>query len=215
LAGLAFFYRNLAYWEFNFNLKFSQVVLGKRAERTITFEFRGVRHNALVRPLDAIEEGLTLSRATAYAQEHKAIESKPGNPLWDLGLMANIVALAYLDPESPENAREHYFDSVAQVMSLDGELLQHLHARQEIWQQECSPTKATLHGGELINALVKIVEDDSDASFLEYRPFIQLSLLRTTAALCLSLPEARSRLSVLLEPTSLKSLKTQDEKTVS
>ena len=135
-------------------MKFSQVVAGKRAERPITFEFRGVTHTALVRPLDAMEEGQALSRATAYAQEHKALEAKPGNPLFDLGLMSNIVALAYLDPESPENAREHYFDSVAQVMSLDGELLQHLHARQEIWQQECSPTKANLAGTELLNALV-------------------------------------------------------------
>jgi hypothetical protein len=196
-------------------LKFSQVVAGKRAERPITFEFRGVTHTALVRPLDAMEEGQALSRATAYAQEHKALEAKPGNPLFDLGLMSNIVALAYLDPESTENAREHYFDSVAQVMSLDGELLQHLHARQEIWQQECSPTKANLAGTELLNALVKLAEDETDSSFLSYRPFTQLTLIRTTAALCLSLPEARSRLISLFDPTSLKSLKTQDEKTVS
>lgn len=196
-------------------MKFSQVVAGKRAERPITFEFRGVTHTALVRPLDAMEEGQALSRATAYAQEHKALEAKPGNPLFDLGLMSNIVALAYLDPESTENAREHYFDSVAQVMSLDGELLQHLHARQEIWQQECSPTKANLAGTELLNALVKLAEDETDSSFLSYRPFTQLTLIRTTAALCLSLPEARSRLISLFDPTSLKSLKTQDEKTVS
>jgi hypothetical protein len=196
-------------------LKFSQVVAGKRAERPITFEFRGVTHTALVRPLDAMEEGQALSRATAYAQEHKALEAKPGNPLFDLGLMSNIVALAYLDPESTENAREHYFDSVAQVMSLDGELLQYLHARQEIWQQECSPTKANLAGTELLNALVKLAEDETDSSFLSYRPFTQLTLMRTTAALCLSLPEARSRLISLFDPTSLKSLKTQDEKTVS
>ena len=196
-------------------MKFSQVVAGKRAERPITFEFRGVTHTALVRPLDAMEEGQALSRATAYAQEHKALEAKPGNPLFDLGLMSNIVALAYLDPESTENAREHYFDSVAQVMSLDGELLQYLHARQEIWQQECSPTKANLAGTELLNALVKLAEDETDSSFLSYRPFTQLTLMRTTAALCLSLPEARSRLISLFDPTSLKSLKTQDEKTVS
>jgi hypothetical protein len=196
-------------------LKFSQVVAGKRSERPVTFEFRGVTHTASVRPLDANEEGLALARATAYAQEQKALEAKPGNPLFDLGLMANIVALAFVDPDSPENAREHYFDNVAQVMSLDGELLAHLHARQEIWQQECSPTKANLRGDELLNALVKIVEDETDSSFLGYRQFTLLTLLRTTAALCLSLPEARLRLTSLFDPTSLKSLKTQDDKTAS
>ena len=182
-------------------MKFSNVLLGKRAERPISFEFRGIEHKTATRPLDGMEEGLALARATAYAQEQKALEAKPGTPLFDLGYMANVVALAYVDIDSPEDARVSYFDSVAQVLSLDGELLQYLHARQETWQQECSPTKATMPAGELINTLVRIVEREDDLFFAAMRPGLQLSCLRITAKLLLNSPEGRSRLSSLFDPT--------------
>jgi hypothetical protein len=100
------------------------------------------------------------------------------------------------------DSRAPYFDNVNQVLSLDGELIQYLHARQETWQQECSPTRATLPAGELINTLVKVVEGEDDRFFSGLRPGLQLTLLRITAKLLLDSPEGRSQLTSLFGPTS-------------
>lgn len=183
-------------------MRFGDVIAGKRAERPVTFDHRGIEHKTAARPLDGTEESLALARATFFAIEQKALEAKPGNPLFDLGYMANVVALSYVDVDSPVESRAPYFDNVGQVLSLDGELIQYLHARQETWQQECSPTRATLPAGELINLLVRVVESDDDRFFSELRPALQLSCLRITAKLLLDSPEGRSQLTSLFAPTS-------------
>ena len=183
-------------------MKFSQVLAGKRSERPIEFEHRGVVHKTALRPLDGMEESAALARATEYAQSQKALEARPGNSLFDLGYMANVLALACIDTDSPPDARTPYFDNVSQVLGLDGETILYLHARHEVWQQECSPTKATLPAGELVNTLIRIVEAQDDGPFSLLRPGLQWTLLRSTASLLLDLPEGRSRLSSLFGPTS-------------
>jgi hypothetical protein len=183
-------------------LKFSQVVAGKRSERPVEFMHRGVVHKTALRPLDGMEESLALSRATEYAQGQKALSATPGNALFDLGYMAHCLALACVDTDSPVDARTPYFDNVDQVLGLDGELIIYLNTLREVWQQECSPTRATLPAGELISTLVRIVEQDDPDFFIGLRPGTQWTLLRSTASLLLDLPEGRSRLSSLFAPTS-------------
>lgn len=183
-------------------MKFSQVLVGKRAERPVEFTHRGVLHKTAFRPLDGIEESLALSKATEYAQSQKALSATPGNALFDLGYMANCLALACVDIDSPAEARTPFFDNVDQVLGLDGELIIYLNTLREVWQQECSPTKATLPSGELISTLVRIVEQDDPDFFIGLRPGTQWTLMRSTASLLLDLPEGRSRLSSLFGPTS-------------
>lgn len=184
-------------------MKFSEVRLGTRAERPITFEWHGESCSCAQRPLTGEEEGLALSRATDYAKEQRAVEAKPGNPLFDVGYMANVLALSTIDVDSPAAARELYFKDAAEVLGkLDCELMQFLFARHEAWQQECSPTRAKLPGDQLIATLIRIVEGEDDLPFAQLRPGAQLSLLRTTGALLLNSPEARSRLFSLFGTTT-------------
>jgi hypothetical protein len=122
--------------------------------------------------------------------------------------MANVVALAFVDTDSNPDQREPFFKNLDEVLSLDGELIQYLHARADAWQQECSPTRAKLSGTEFVDMLVKLVEQNTDDTpFFTLRPGLQLNCLRSTAGLLLSLPEGRSRLLSLYAPTSLSDSK--------
>jgi hypothetical protein len=189
-------------------MKFSQVVQGQRAERPITFEWRGETCKAALRPITGEEDGLALSRAGIYARDSQEVDSAPGKPLFDLGYMANVIALGFVDVESPEKARELFFRDAAEVLEkLDSELIQYLHARHEVWQQECSPTKAKLSSKELFDTLVRIVEADDDLPFAQLRPGTLWSLLRTTASLLLNSPEGKSQLSLLYDTTGSESKK--------
>lgn len=183
-------------------MKFSEVKQGTRSERPVTLEHRGVTHRFALRPMTGDEEGLALSRATAYAQGQHAIEAKPGNPLFDLGYMANVLAITSVDEDSPPEARQPYFDGGAsQILAeLGSEDIAYLHARQELFQQECSPTRSRMSGAELTAELVRIVEAEDDRPFSRLRPYAQWTLLRTTGALLLNSPEGRSRLTALFGP---------------
>ena len=177
-------------------MKFSQAELGNRAERAIEFTIKGVPVSFAIRPLTGAEEGLALSRATEYAKSKNATKAEPGNPIFDLGLMVNALALACVDVDSPPEARTLYFDGGAEQIfaNLDTEEIAFLHARYELWQEECSPSKKARSGAELIALLVKIVEAEDDLPFVQARPGTLWTLLRITGSLCLSSPGLRSQL---------------------
>ena len=178
-------------------MRFSQAELGTRAERPIEFTIKGTPVSFALRPLTGAEEGLALSRATEYAKAKNAAKVEPGNPIFDLGLMVHALAIACVDVDSPAAARAPYFDGGAEQIfaNLDTEEIAFLHARYELWQEECSPSKRAQSGAELVAMLVKIVEAEDDLPFVSARPGMLLSLLRITGSLCLRSPELRSQLS--------------------
>lgn len=184
-------------------MKFSNAVVGTRAERPVSFQIRGTDHAFAIRPLTAAEDALALEYATAYAQDHKAESARPGNPLFDLGYMLHTLALACMDVDSPAASREPFWTNAAEIEGVLGpEDIAFLHARVEAWQAECSPTRSAMSGAELVGHLIKIAEDDSDLPFSQLRPGLASILLRTTARVLLASPELRSQLTSLFGTTA-------------
>jgi hypothetical protein len=183
--------------------------LGTRAERPITFEFRGSSCSFAVRPLTGDEDGRALEGAASFAAERKEPNARPGSPLFDLGLMVHSLALACVDTDSPPEARTPFFTGgAAEILgALGQEDIAFLYARYEAWQAECSPTRTAASGVELVGRLIKIVEDDSDLPFSQLRPGQAWILLRTTAALVLNSPELRSQLTSLFGSPETSSAK--------
>ena len=187
-------------------MKFSQALLGARAERAVECEIRGVTCAFALRPLTGAEEGVVLERATAYATEKHAAKCEPGNSLFDLGIMLHSLALACVDTESPADKREPYFDGgAAQIAdALDTEQIAFLYARFELWQDECSPTVRAQTGEELVRHLVEIVGSDSDLPFARLRLGTLATLVRILGSLALSSAEGRSQLGSLFANTTTR-----------
>jgi hypothetical protein len=184
-------------------MKFSNVVLGTRAEKSIEMEIRGVVFPFALRPLTGTEEGDALARATEYATEKKAAKVESGNPLFDLALMLESLAIACVDVDSPKDARAPCFSSAREIAdALDGEQIAWLYARYEIWQAECSPSKRARTGADLVKLLVDVVEADDDLPFSQARPGDVWNLLRFTGRLVLSSPELRSQATSLYDSTT-------------
>lgn len=174
----------------------------------VTFDHRGTVHAFALRPLTGGEDGLALSGATEFAKEHKAESAKPGNPLFDLGYMIHSLAFACVDTDSPKDAREPFWRDAEEIRgALGSEDIAFLHARLEAWQFQCSPTRSSMSGPELIGHLIKIAEGEDDLFFSQLRPGLAASLMRTMARALLASPELRSQLTSLYGGTPTDSPK--------
>jgi hypothetical protein len=186
-------------------LKFSQAQLGTRAERSVEIDVRGTHHTFALRPLTGTEEGIVLERATEYATAKHAAKVESGNPLFDLGIMLHSLALACVDVDSPEGAREAFWDNgAAQIAdSLDTEQIAYLYAIYERWQGECSPTQKAMSAAQMVDTLIGIAGSDGDDSFFDRMPLgILVSCLRITAKLLVTSPEGRSALTSLSDTST-------------
>lgn len=180
-----------------FSSKFNPDVaaLGIRAERPASLPLSSTTSfDVLLRPLTGTEEGLVLSRSRAYAKENGVEDPKETDALYALGIMANTIALASLDPDTPANARELSFDGGAsQILGdLGREQIAFLYERQQLWQEECSPTLRRMSAEELMAHAIKIAEAQDDLPFVQLAPVMRLTLVRILARQLLSSPEAKS-----------------------
>ncbi len=184
-------------------MKFSTVLLGKRAELPVEMEYRGETLRFAMRPLDGTEEALVLERATDFARKRNASTIEPGNPLFDLGVMVNALALAAVDVDSPEDARQPYFDDGAEAVlgAFGPEEIAFLHARYELHQSSTSPTKRQMSPADMVGHLIEIASSDSELPFVKLRPILQWSLLRFSASQLLGSPAGKSLLSSLSATT--------------
>lgn len=187
-------------------MKFSSVLLGKRAESVVDLQYRGEALRFALRPLDGTEEAAALERATEFARSRNAASVVPGNPLFDLGLMVHSLALAAIDVDSPAEARQPYFDAGADAVlgAFGPEEIAFLYARYEHQQAECSPTINRMSANEMVGHLIEIAGSDSDLPFVRLRPALQLSLLRFSARQLLSSPAGSSLLSSLSGTTPIE-----------
>lgn len=146
-----------------------------------------------LRVLTGAEESLVLQRAREYAIERGVEAPKDGDPLYEVGKMAETLALGCIDHDSPEAAPENFFASAKEVLDeMDSDRIAYLFARWELWQGECSPQVGTLTQEQYYATLVQMAVSDDDRPFAALRPATQWALLRTTAVLLLRQPEARS-----------------------
>lgn len=160
-------------------MKFSAVAKGTSNEKPVAFKVNGSEAHTLVRPLSALEENEARSSAIKHTKS-KGAEPKDGVAIYDSALMAAILAIACVDPDSKPGARESYFDlGMEQVLSgLDTDTLVQVFEQQQMHQEQCSPrfTKANLgHLIELADEFGRVTEDPKALTGLQ-RKYLTLPL---------------------------------------
>lgn len=174
--------------------RFADIAKGTHATKTVELPLPGVDKpiRILIRVLNAFETGSidATARAYAIAELKKARvddtgsvpEPKPGDRLYDLGVMGTTCLLACRDPEQPEAP---FFASLDEVLGgLDVDRIALLYEEQEAWQDRCAPRPRRL-GGEAFMALVvneaAIEEDAADGPFSDLPRSLQRICFRILA----------------------------------
>lgn len=176
-------------------MKFSGIIKGTRAERDVDlpgFEVDGKPVRALMRALNGTEEADVLRAATEFAVRKGAAEPKPGDPLFDLSVMAHTLAIACLDPDS--SPRVPFFDGGApQVLDeLPRETIVYLYERQETWQSESSPYHRQMSEGELVAKVREVAASRDDGPFTQLSPGMRWIFARSMASMLLPSLEPKS-----------------------
>lgn len=177
---------------------FSKLVLGRRVRKLAKLPLAGARYDidrgdwegpsaavALVAITEA-EYGDALGKARKYAQERGVANPEPGDDLYERGLMIHTLAAACIDPDSPEDAPQPFFDGgAAQILASDTltpEIVGYLYGLQQQHQDEHNPLVKDLSPAEFMAAVIKTAGGDP-SFFVSSRPGTQWSFVRTLASL--------------------------------
>ena len=192
-------------------MKFSDLKLGKRNERTVELPLLAGEEGAetavkvVVVPADGDESGDIASFALEYARSKGAKDPKDGDPLYDLGALIRTLALTVLDAESTTKPRAKFFDGGnADVQTLPRETMVYLFERQQTWQSEVSPTCKDMGPAEFMSAVIALAKAEDDGFFVGLLPGTRWKLAHFMALLLVPLLEGKSPPSSLsaLFPTS-------------
>ena len=133
---------------------FSNIVKGKRARKTIelplvgtkldpkTGEWVGDTIKLDIRILTGTEQIAALERAMATAKSKGVDKPEDGDPIYDLALVSETLALACIDSDSPESAPVPFFSSATEILESPILTKDHLAFLSESllsWQDDCSP----------------------------------------------------------------------------
>ncbi|WP_394847402.1 hypothetical protein LZC95_08045 [Pendulispora brunnea] len=175
----------------------SNARLGAKAERPITIPIAlgddGVIDTpCVVVPLTAAQDAEVLTFALEYARARGA-EPKEGEPLFDLACMVKTIELSVRDVDSPREAREPFFDGgTDQVLQfLSRETIVFVYERQQIWQDECSPSVRRVSAADLVDHITRIAEAEDDLPFVVLSPAMRWICTRIMARLHLASAEDR------------------------
>lgn len=174
-------------------MKFSSLVKGTRARKTIQFPVPGATRNEAgewtgavvdvdLRPLTPSELAECFEAAASYAKA-RGVEARDGEPIFDLAFRAQVVLRSALDAEKKDEAVP-FFDSVDQILGgdfSDGHLL-YLFELADSWQAECSPQIPKLDPSVFQRVTVSAAKGES-GDFLALAPAIRWLCFRTLAAL--------------------------------
>lgn len=149
-------------------MKFSQVAAGTRAEQKATFvhgkreDGSPAEHAILLRPLSQSEE-IDCEAEAMGASKLKGGKGERGEPIYEATRMMAVIARAVLDPESPVDKREAFFDlGIRQIGGLDPDTIARLHQLQQAWQEECSPSFRHKTTADLLALAHTLSEDEHD-----------------------------------------------------
>ncbi len=169
-------------------MKFSNVVKGKRAEERIEVpglkDEKGDPFAVLAVPLTGLEYESACTFARARAVEKGVATPGMGDPIYDLALMAFVLSVGCLDPDSDEKNRTSSFKDALEVLThLHPEMIVYLHERHELWQNECSPNVHSFEGGEagLYAAVSEVAGPTGRATFMRFSPNTRLVFSLSTA----------------------------------
>lgn len=173
-------------------MKFSDIARGTRSDEPIELpKFDGQAEDApatvaRVRALNGIEEEQALSAARKRAITQGISEPRAGEPLFDLALMVETIAIAVLDPESKEGARSLFFDGGGeQIRQWYGrEAIALIYELQQEYQDRVAPTSKTVSTLEYFNGILVLGGEDEERArrfFYLCRPGLRWNFMRSTA----------------------------------
>lgn len=171
-------------------MKFSQIIRGTRARKTVTIEGIDTPEGAPipidVRPLNGLEQAETLAKARAFAESRGVKEPRDGEPIYDLGKQVYTLLLACLDHESPGDAPRPFFASADEILEgLDRDRRSYLYELQEMWEDECAPRPSSMESKDFLAWCMEVCSapEGDDGPFVRLRPVLRWSCVRTLAAI--------------------------------
>lgn len=169
---------------------FDAVLAGQKTAKEFEFTVPGSDKTAKVAlvPLSMGDEVEIARKAREFAADPAM---KDGDAVYDYGVAVHTLLLAARDTEKIE---EHFFASVAELMSLPREFVIFLHEQQQHHQDALSPWTSKMSMEEMFVGLHKLAAGGSegDLFFIQQRPGMRLTFTRFLASLCKSLLEPSS-----------------------
>lgn len=167
---------------------FGTIVKGRRARKRSPelTTMDGVSFSCDLRALVGVDDADVFARAREYAQSKGIASPKDGEPLYELGIAVHTLALACVDPESPEAEPRPFFDGgVEQILAhLDRDRILYLYEVQRGWQSSFSPRASDFASfEERVQAIWELAnaEEDDERPFARLGAGLHRSLLRTLA----------------------------------
>lgn len=173
-------------------MRFSEIIKGTRQYKQIELPpYIGQPPDqpnltCCIRALNGLEEELALGAAVKRAKEQGAAKPEPGDPIYDLALMVEVIALACCDPDSPAATREPFFDGgpnqVRQYFGREATTL--IYEIQQQYQDEVAPTYKRLGPIEYYGGLTTLGGEDEERArsfFVRCSPGLRWSYMRTSA----------------------------------
>jgi hypothetical protein len=159
--------------------KFSQLAKG-RAARCKGVAFSALDCTECVVDLAIVtgDDDDDILEAAAKHAVSKEADAVRGNPVYDFACDVELVFRACLDPDSPEDKPERFFESAADVRKhLDRDRIAYLAARQHEHQERLSPLRHEMSAAEYTKKIFEIVasSEGDDGPFRD----IAQSLLRS------------------------------------
>lgn len=189
-------------------MKFSEIARGTRADEEVELpRFDGQAEdspaiNARQRALNGIEEETALSAARKRAIAQGVDNPQAGDPLFDLALMVETIAISTLDADSPTADRKPLFDGGAdQIRTWYGrEAITLIYELQQDYQDRVAPTLKKITPLEFYEGILTLGGEDEAKSrrfFILSRPSLRWTFTRSMAvqqrsALLLKFPPGSS-----------------------
>ncbi len=181
-------------------MKARAVLAGTKNEHKVAFSHpNGDPVDVLLRPITLIEQ----AEAERFARKF-AGDAGTDSEMFVMAHQAKVMSFAALDPESPADKREPFFDDADFVLkNYHPDALVFLYGCWERWQDQCSPLQRVHTPEELLASIKGVAADDDDFRFfLRLSPRTRANCARFTARLALSSPELKSLLSSPTESTA-------------
>lgn len=179
--------------------KFSAVVSGRPPRKVIPLPLiSGDSVPVAIIPLLTDADSAALADAVRYAEKRGVANAKPGDPLYERGLMVSVVFRACVDVDVAERD-EPFFASVDQIgEQLDPDRVAWLFHVQRTHQSLVAPFPKDDDLPGFVTWLFKSMEvDDAREIPFDYLPLAtRRSFLRRLVSMCSALPSLRSLLGL-------------------
>ncbi len=170
-------------------MQFASLIKGKRATKRVVLPYGDEEIPVLVRPMNGFEEAEAIAGGRAYAVEKGVTDPKPTDRLFEIGVMAHVLAISCLDPDDPDHKRPFFASAHEVLVNLDTDRIALLHEQQQLFQDECSPRKLSLDVGEQLAKILEIAESTPGVGadpFANMQPVLRWTFMRTLVSLLLS-----------------------------